>query len=160
MLAARKPARGFTLIELMITLVIIGLLSSIAYPAYQDHILRTHRAAAAACLQELALQMERRYTIHLAYNQPDTNLPKATCVDPLAKRYSFGFGGAAAPTSTVPSASAPASPAAIPSASEYVLQAIPVGPQSSDTHCGTLSLDQQGMRLRSGLATDVQFCWR
>ena len=41
--------RGFTLIELMIVMAVIGVLSAVAYPAYQAHVLRTHRAVAAAC---------------------------------------------------------------------------------------------------------------
>ena len=144
-------ARGFTLIELMIVLVIIGVLSAVAYPAYQNHVLRTHRAAAAACLQELALQMERRYTTRMAYNQPVVTLPAAACTAAAAGRYQFAFG--------VAPGAAPGTPAG-PTATAYLLQAVPQGAQANDLGCATLGLDQQGVRTRSGNAADVQSCWR
>ena len=142
--------RGFTLIELMIVLAIIGVLSAVAYPAYQSHVLRTHRAAAAACLQELALQMERRYTTRMAYNLPNANLPALACVNAAANRYNFQF---APIPGVVPAVAAP-------TATAYLLQAVPQGAQANDAGCATLSLDQQGVRTRSGNAADVQSCWR
>ncbi len=142
--------RGFTLIELMIVIAVIGVLSAVAYPAYQAHVLRTHRAVAAACLQELALQMERRYTLTMVYNQPAA-LPVAACTAAAAGRYQFVFGIA-------PGAIAGA--AVGPTAASYLLEAIPQGAQANDPDCGTLGLDHQGVRTRSGTAADVKSCWR
>jgi len=42
--------KGFTLLELMITLAIIGILAAIAYPSYQAHVLKTRRALAQGCM--------------------------------------------------------------------------------------------------------------
>lgn len=147
--SAPQP-RGFTLIELMIVIAVIGVLSAVAYPAYQAHVLRTHRAVAAACLQELALQMERRYTLTMVYNQPAA-LPAAACTAAAADRYQFIFGVA-------PGAAAGAQPG--PAAASYLLQAIPQGAQANDRGCGTLGLDHQGARTQSGNAANVQSCWR
>ena len=50
---------GFTLIELLIAVAIVGILSAIAYPSYQQHVMKTKRAEAQAQLMELVLFLER-----------------------------------------------------------------------------------------------------
>lgn len=57
-----KPARGFTLVELMIALAVVGLLSAIAYPSYQAQVAKGRRTDAKQSLVELAQKMERWYT--------------------------------------------------------------------------------------------------
>ena len=60
-----QRARGFTLIELMVVVAIIAILAAIAYPSYTNHVVKTRRAAATACVMEAAHFMERYYTTNL-----------------------------------------------------------------------------------------------
>ena len=59
--SAGKPARGFTLIELMIVVVIIAILAAIAFPAYDAYVIRGKRAEGRAMLMDVASKMEKHY---------------------------------------------------------------------------------------------------
>ncbi|TAG48338.1 MAG: type IV pilin protein [Betaproteobacteria bacterium] len=57
-----RPARGFTLIEVMIVVAIVGILAAIAYPSYTEYVERARRNDAKAVLLEASQYMERRFT--------------------------------------------------------------------------------------------------
>jgi type IV pilus assembly protein PilE len=111
--------KGFTLVELMITVVIIAILASIALPSYQDSVRKTRRAAAQADLMELASHMERVYTSDGVYGDASTALP-----DLGTEQYTLSFSGT-------------------PTADTFTIQAVPTGSQSSDS-CGTLTISNTG----------------
>jgi len=142
-----RPARaaGFTLVELMIAVAIIGILSMVAYPSYTEHVVRTRRATASGCLLELGQFMERVYATNLRY---DTNagaatvLPATACRTDISAYYSFAFA------------------AGQPQQRTFTLEATPLGAQASrDAKCGTLRIDQTNTKGKSGTGT-VAECWR
>jgi type IV pilus assembly protein PilE len=139
----RKRANGFTLIELVVTVAIVAILATIAYASYESFITKSRRAAAATCLQERAQFMERFYTTNLSYLDPATGSAPAVaqCDAEISGFYQVSYQGAA-------------------TAMTYVLQAIPQGVQATrDTLCGTLTVNQQGVRGEGGTATSADQCW-
>lgn len=69
---------GFTLIELMIVVAIVGLLAAIAYPSYQDSVRKSRRAEGRAAMMEVLQQQERymtQYNTYLAFAESSTSVP-------------------------------------------------------------------------------------
>ncbi|OOG24913.1 pilus assembly protein PilE [Thioalkalivibrio denitrificans] len=143
--AKRRESRGFTLIEVMIVVVILGIIAVIAYPNYTRHVQNTRMANAQGDLMELAQWMERQYTLNNAYRSapggpflvtgdlPFTESPK----DSNTTAYDVTLGDVTANT--------------------FTLTATPVGPQAGHW-CGNLTLNQAGTRGATG--ADPADCWR
>ncbi|MDO8457203.1 MAG: type IV pilin protein [Burkholderiaceae bacterium] len=124
----RQYERGFTLVELMITTAIIGILAAIAYPSYTQYVIRANRADAAALLVETAQYMERYYTTNNTY-------AGATLVSAVSPRAATGGSIKYNITFSV-----------VPTATVYTLSAARANGQLSDTTCGTLTLSQTGVQ--------------
>ena len=130
MIKTNVRPNGFTLIELMMVVAIIGLLAAIALPQYNEYVVRAKRVEAQGLLLELASFTERFFTETGAYTDvalPFTTSPK----EGSNTSYNIAFSVAAAAT-------------------VFTLTATPTGSQSVDTDCGALSLDQAGVKCILG----------
>jgi type IV pilus assembly protein PilE len=62
-----KPQRGFTLIELVVVIVIVGILASIAIPSYREYVVRGNRRAAQASMMEIATRQQQYFVANRSY---------------------------------------------------------------------------------------------
>lgn len=140
--------KGFSLIELMITVAIVGILAGIAYPSYQNYVLRTGRADGQAKLMEIMQAQERFYSQNQTYTA------------------NLGLGGLAygvAADAAVPSNEGRYTITAQACTSSTIAQCVLLtaaraGAQTNDTTCGSLTVDSRGTKgVVSPGTADV--CW-
>jgi type IV pilus assembly protein PilE len=127
---------GFTLIEIIMAIALVGILSFIAYPKYNEHVIRVRRSVMVVTLMDLAGYMEQYYLEHNTYNGA---LDKLNEKDLQNKNY-YKLNRKI-------------------DDDKYVLEAIPVNSQVKDVVCGVLFIDQDGNKGVKG-ASDIDRCWR
>lgn len=136
----RATHAGFTLLELLVVVAIIGILMSIAIPSYQDYIRKARRGDGKTTLLTTAQAMERFYTENSTYSAAtlgttSTAVGKTTTAEGY---YTIGFDSA--PTSATICGSTTTTS---PSASAFRICATPTGAQANDS-CSILSLSHTG----------------
>lgn len=139
----RRSKNGFTLIELMITVAIVGILASIAIPAYRGSVNRSMRADAKAVLLENAQFLERNFTESNKYNKDASNedvvLPYTQAPHEGTAQYTISLSA---------------------TASTFTLTAAPIiGGSMEKDICGSFTLNQFGLK---GISGDSQYrddCW-
>ena len=130
--------RGFTLVELMIVVVIVGILASVGYPSYQEYLRRAKRAEGRNMLVQIAAEQERYYSDNNEYGT-------------LANLGYTGTVTSETGTHTITVTNLTANGQA------YDVNATPAN--FIDNKCGALTLDQSGTRTFGGSGGDLTRCW-
>ncbi len=137
---AAAESSGFSLIELMITVVVLSILTAIAIPSYQSYVLKSHRTDAKTALFNLASMEERFFSTSNTYSTLPTDLGYGAANFPfntLNQDYTItqsAFTAAVAPSALVP-AGTPAT---------YTFTATAIGVQANDANCLTFTLTSSG----------------
>lgn len=153
------PERGYTLIEILIVVAILGILAAVAIPSYQRNIQAGNRSVAQAGLLDLANRQEQFYLDNRTYSASLTDLgfPAALV---------FGNGGVSAMAvnnnQTLVASDSPQRIYVIQvmaaTQTDFTVAAVPQLGQADDVECGTFALTGTGLRTVSG-TWPVAECW-
>jgi len=143
-----NSSKGFTLIELMITIAIIAIITAIAIPSYSSHMVKTRRATASSCLLELSQIFERGFIAGNTFNidvdgdgsaEGTDETLGGECVNDLINHYDFKV-------ETIGKTS-------------YKITAEP-RPAQYDPACESLSLNQKGeLTVSADAEQSARSCW-
>jgi type IV pilus assembly protein PilE len=144
-----KRTGGFTLVELMITVVILAIIVGVAMPAYTQQMHKSRRTEARNTLLDLAGREERFLSIQGTYGQNAADV---------------GYG--ALPFTTINgyynvTVLAPDPNAVTPTNPSFIITATAAGLQASDTDCATFTVNQIGQQvaLTSAAVVNTTTCW-
>lgn len=130
-----RGLKGFTLIELMMVIAVIGILAAIAWPNYQDYLIKSRRAQAQSDMLKIQLGLEKWRANNSTYTATLSDIDFTDSND----YYNYAVTGALA--------SDP------PTGSIYVIRATAQGAQTADSGCTPLTLNQSNSKGPAG-------CWK
>lgn len=130
----QAASRGFSLIELMIAVAVMGILAAVAFPSYQQYVMRGHRAEAQAHMMDIAGRQGQFLIDNRAYGGTLGELGMTTPAR-VASKYTIAIASGNTPPT-------------------FTITATPTGSQASE-QCGTLTLNNAGAKTASGTGT----CW-
>jgi type IV pilus assembly protein PilE len=147
-----NPASGFTLIELMVTVAIVGILATIAATSYQSQVMRSRRTEARSAILDLAGREEKLFSTTNVYSASPTTL-------------GYGTGTATFPINVGSSGTdyyqvtvVTPDPAQGGAPNTYSITATPINGQVADTTCTSLSVNQLGQQTAMPVA-NAATCW-
>ena len=136
--AGQRQGRGFTLVEVMIAVAVIGILTAVALPSYRQHVANSRRADARAAILSLAQVMERWYTERGTYVGATVGASGIYLSASPQGYYTMSISAQDATT--------------------FTISAAPAGAQTGDA-CGSYTYTQAGTRGVSGGSRTVAQCW-
>ena len=142
--------RGFTLVELMITVVILAIIVAIALPSYSAQTQKARRTDARNALLDMAGREERFFSVGNAYSQVPTDVGYAGAAFPVNSSNGYYTITVAVPN--------PGFPVTTPS---FLITATPIGVQANDTTCATFTVNQIGQQTaqNAGGVDTSATCW-
>jgi type IV pilus assembly protein PilE len=143
-----KRTAGFTLVELMITLVIAAILLAVAIPSYRSSVLKSRRTEARSAVLDLAAREERYYSLQNSFTASPLNLgysSSATATFPMNVGANYYQVSVTAPT-----------------AATFNVTATAINSQTADTQCQTFTVTDTGLKTSAdgGGADSTTTCWQ
>lgn len=138
-----KQVQGFTIIEVLVTLVIVAIVAAFAIPSYQSYIEKSRRADAFGCLLETAQRQENYFYQNSTYTTSLANLGIAANTCGNDGYYTLAI--AAGPSGNI--------------ATSFLLTATRAGVQVSDANCGDLTLNSAGVKGNKNATLAANKCW-
>ena len=150
----RQRTRGFTLVELVVTILIVAILASIAIPSYISYVRKSRRTDAKSALLNMASLEERYFSTNNSYSQNPADLGYPA---PFPISLGTNYTVTTANLSALPAQAGPP-----PTVATYTITATAVGDQVNDTQCASFTVTSAGVQTAadSNGVPNTQTCWR